>query len=707
MKTTRQLTMLAGSLLISSNLVWAAGNSITKIETLPGNGDQQVLAITLAKPALLPKSFALSNPPRIAFDFIDTGSSLAKTQLALPGPLLNNATIVAAGERSRVILSLAKNSPYQTRVEGNRILVTLGNVQQRVQPASITTPASSVPVATTPAYVANISGSDISLVDFRRGSDASGRVVIDLPNASSATDVSRSGKSLIINLSAPLPRRLERRLDVTDFGTPVQSIDASNQGKGSRVVLQNAGEWEFSSYQANQQLVVEVRKISTEQANAALMALGKTIYKGEKLSLNFQNVEVRALLQTLAEFAGFNLVTGDTVTGTMTLRLKDVPWDQALDIVLQQKGLAKRQVGNVIRIAPQADMIALAKQAAEAKEATTLQEPLITEVFQIKYRTVEEVMSAIAGLVDIDSKNKGSTSTNNTGNNNGLRASAYADAKTNQLVVREKPPVLDEIRAVLAIIDKPSKQVLIEARIVEVSDTFQRDLGVKLGFAKVGGDTSVGSGYGPAGGTPLPGGPATLPTTPNINLPSGLTGGNVGIIFKGASSIIGLELQAMQTQGKGKIVSSPRVLTADRTKAIIKEGIEIPYQSNSGDQGTTTSFKEANLVLDVTPQITPDNDIILDVQVNKDAANFLKSVNGEPSIDKREVKTQVRIGDGNTVVIGGIYIQDESDTVSKVPLLGDIPVLGHLFRSNSRKNDRRELLVFITPRIVESETLIR
>ncbi len=704
MKTTRQLTMLAGSLLISSNLAWAAGNSITHIEMLPGSGDQQILAITLAKPALLPKSFALSNPPRIAFDFIDTGSSIAKTQLALPGPLLNNATIVAAGERSRVILALAKTSPYQTRVEGNRILVTLGNVQQRVQPASITAPSSSLPVTTAPAYLANTPGNDISLVDFRRGSDASGRVVIDLPNASSATDVSRSGKSLIINLGAPLPRRLERRLDVTDFGTPVQSIDANNQGKGSRIVLQNTGEWEFSSYQANQQLVVEVRKISTEQANAALMAVGKTIYKGEKLSLNFQNVEVRALLQTLAEFAGFNLVTGDTVTGTMTLRLKDVPWDQALDIVLQQKGLAKRQVGNVIRIAPQADMIALAKQAAEAKEATTLQEPLITEVFQIKYRTVEEVMSAIAGLVDINNKDKASAATNNTGNNNGPRASAYADAKTNQLVVREKPAVLDEIRAVLAIIDKPSKQVLIEARIVEVNDNFQRDLGVKLGFAKVGGDTSVGTGI-TEGRTPTD---SKVP--PNVNLPvdfaPGLNG-SIGVIYKSASSIIGLELQAMQTQGQGKIVSSPRVLTADRTKAIIKEGIEIPYQSNSGDQGTTTSFKEANLVLDVTPQITPDNDIILDVQVNKDAANFLKAVNGEPSIDKREVKTQVRVGDGNTVVIGGIYIQNESDTVSKIPLLGDIPVLGHLFRSNSRKNERRELLVFITPRIVESETLIR
>ena len=704
MKTTRQLTMLAGSLLISSNLAWAAGNSITHIEMLPGSGDQQILAITLAKPALLPKSFALSNPPRIAFDFIDTGSSIAKTQLALPGPLLNNATIVAAGERSRVILALAKTSPYQTRVEGNRILVTLGNVQQRVQPASITAPSSSLPVTTAPAYLANTPGNDISLVDFRRGSDASGRVVIDLPNASSATDVSRSGKSLIINLGAPLPRRLERRLDVTDFGTPVQSIDANNQGKGSRIVLQNTGEWEFSSYQANQQLVVEVRKISTEQANAALMAQGKTIYKGDKLSLNFQNVEVRALLQTLAEFAGFNLVTGDTVTGTMTLRLKDVPWDQALDIVLQQKGLAKRQVGNVIRIAPQADMIALAKQAAEAKEATTLQEPLITEVFQIKYRTVEEVMSAIAGLVDINSKDKASATPNNTGNNNGPRASAYADAKTNQLVVREKPAVLDEIRAVLAIIDKPSKQVLIEARIVEVNDNFQRDLGVKLGFAKVGGDTSVGTGI-TEGRTPTD---SKVP--PNVNLPvdfaPGLNG-SIGVIYKSASSIIGLELQAMQTQGQGKIVSSPRVLTADRTKAIIKEGIEIPYQSNSGDQGTTTSFKEANLVLDVTPQITPDNDIILDVQVNKDAANFLKAVNGEPSIDKREVKTQVRVGDGNTVVIGGIYIQNESDTVSKIPLLGDIPVLGHLFRSNSRKNERRELLVFITPRIVESETLIR
>jgi type IV pilus assembly protein PilQ len=701
MKKTTQLTTLASSLLVASHFTWAAGNSITQIELLRSNGDQQVLAITLAKPAALPKSFSLSGPPRIAFDFSDTGSALPQPQVTLPGPLLNNATVVAAGDRSRVVLSLAKASTYQTRVEGNRVLVTLGNVEARPLAASITAPTAERPV-TMPASMASTS-SEVSLIDFRRGNDASGRVVIDLPNANSSTDVSRSGKNLIINLGAPLPRRLERRLDVTDFGTPVQNIDANSQGKSSRIVLQNAGEWEFSSYQANKQLVVEVRKISSEQANAALMALGKSVYKGDKLSLNFQNVEVRALLQTLAEFAGFNLVTGDTVTGTMTLRLKDVPWDQALDIVLQQKGLAKRQVGNVIRIAPQADMIALAKQAAEAKEATTLQEPLITEVFQIKYRTVEEVMAAIAGLVDIDSKGKNNAAPANS-NNNGMKASAYADPKTNQLIVREKPPVLDEIRAVLAIIDKPSKQVLIEARIVEVNDNFQRDLGVKLGFAKIGGDTSVGTGI-TDGRAP---GQTNVP--PNVNLPIGFPpglNGSVGVIYKSASAIIGLELQAMQTQGNGKIISSPRVLTADRTKAVIKEGVEIPYQSSSADQGTTTEFKEANLVLDVTPQITPDNEIILDVQVNKDAANFLKTVNGEPSIDKREVKTQVRIGDGNTVVIGGIYIQNESDTVNKIPLLGDIPVLGHLFRSNSRKNERRELLVFITPRIVESDALIR
>ncbi|TIC83449.1 type IV pilus secretin family protein [Crenobacter intestini] len=702
MKST-QLTTLAGSLALlgASQLLWAAGNTITGIEVLRNQGGAQELAITLTGPAALPQSFALSNPPRIAFDFAGTASTLKQSQ-PLPGPLLSGATVVEAGGRSRVVLSLTQAAPYRTRTDGNRVLVSLGGAQA---PASVTAPAPAaapMPAPTiAPLNTRAASGYEVGQIDFRRGADGAGKLVVDLP-AGASTDINRSGRALTVSVGAPLPARLARNLDVADFATPVQRVDAAAAGRGSRIVLQNNGEWDYSSYQTDRQLVVEVRKLSREQANAALAAQDKPAYKGDKLSLNFQNVDVRVVLQTLAEFAGFNLVTGDSVSGNVTLVLKNVPWDQALELVLQQKGLAKRQVGNVIRVAPQAEMIEMAKQAAEVRAATTLQEPLVTEIFKIKYRSVEDVMAAVRGLVPIGGGDKDKPQASSQG---AQAASAYADAKTNQLIVRDKPQVLSEIRDVLRIIDKPSKQVLIEARIVEARDTFQRDLGVKLGFAKVGGDTSVGSGIGSGNITQPGGGGATLPTPPNVNLPITGATGSLGVIYKGASSIIGLELQASQQQGNSKIISSPRVLTADRTKAIIKEGTEIPYKTVS-DNGTETQFKEAALVLEVTPQITPEEELILDIQINKDAPKFLDNLS-EPAIDKREVKTQVRIENGGTVVIGGIYVQDQSDTVTKVPLLGDIPVLGHLFRSNGKKSERREMLVFLTPRIIESEALVR
>ncbi|NDV13457.1 type IV pilus secretin family protein [Crenobacter caeni] len=702
MKST-QLTTLAGSLALlgASQLLWAAGNTITSIEVLRNQGGAQELAITLTGPAALPQSFALSNPPRIAFDFAGTASTLKQSQ-PLPGPLLSGATVVEAGGRSRVVLALTQAAPYRTRTDGNRVLVSLGGAQA---PASVTAPAPAaapLPAPTiAPLNTRAAGGYEVGQIDFRRGADGAGKLVVDLP-AGASTDINRNGRALTVSVGAPLPARLARNLDVTDFATPVQRVDAAAAGKGSRIVLQNNGEWDYSSYQTDRQLVVEVRKLSREQANAALAAQDKPAYKGDKLSLNFQNVDVRVVLQTLAEFAGFNLVTGDSVSGNVTLVLKNVPWDQALELVLQQKGLAKRQVGNVIRVAPQAEMIEMAKQAAEVRAATTLQDPLVTEIFKIKYRSVEDVMAAVRGLVQIGGGDKDKPQATSPG---AQAASAYADAKTNQLIVRDKPQVLSEIRDVLRIIDKPSKQVLIEARIVEARDTFQRDLGVKLGFAKVGGDTSVGSGIGPGNITPPGGGATTLPTPPNVNLPITGATGSLGVIYKGASSIIGLELQASQQQGNSKIISSPRVLTADRTKAIIKEGTEIPYKTVS-DNGTETEFKEAALVLEVTPQITPEEELILDIQINKDAPKFLDNLS-EPAIDKREVKTQVRIENGGTVVIGGIYVQDQSDTVTKVPLLGDIPVLGHLFRSNGKKSERREMLVFLTPRIIESEALVR
>ncbi len=431
--------------------------------------------------------------------------------------------------------------------------------------------------------------------------------------------------------------------------------------------------------------------------NAQLLAQGKNPYKGERLSLNFQNVEVRSLLQVIAEFTGLNVIVSDSVNGSLTLRLKDVPWDQALDLILAQKNLEKRQIGNVIRIAPRAELLAVEKQAAESQRQKVNNEPLITETFQIKYRAVEEFKDALKELVNVYRESTIIDAPDgNTAAQNAKFTGLVVDPRSNKIIVRERVSVIEELRKVIQTLDTPLRQVLIEARIVEAKDNFQRDLGVKLGITKTGGDTSIGT-FGDNG---------TISFSPNISLPASLGGASIGAVYKSASTLIGLELSAMQQEGQGKIVSSPRILTADRTPATISEGTEIPYTSSTANS-VNTSFKEALLSLTVTPQVTPDEDIVLKLNLTKDSVSNTVSVGSEPGIDKKTVTTEVRVENGGTVVIGGIYTQDTSNTENKVPLLGDIPVLGALFRNKSVINNRRELLVFITPRIVESELIAR
>lgn len=707
------LKTLASSLLLAglSPALFAA-NAITAIDLVNNSQNEPVLAISFAEAPTTPASFSIINPPRIAFDFKDTRNQTGKNLLPFNSELLNAATLVESSDRTRLVLNLNKSSAHSTRIDGKQLLVSFNAADKPLA-------AGGSPMAS-PAAANLGTARQVANVDFRRGSKGEARIIVDLPTSNSPVDIKREGNNLIVDLAGiKLPRHLERRLDVTDFATPSSRVDAVNQNSGSRIAIQSGGNWEYSSYQTERQLVVEIRAVSQEEAEANLLAQGKTNYKGQRLSLNFQTVDVRSLLQVIAEFTGLNIITSDSVTGSLSLRLNDVPWDQALDLILTQKNLEKRQVGNVIRIAPRSELVSIERQIAEANRIKKTSEPFITETFTIRYRAAEEIKEAIKDLGrfsqvaeterESNSNETGANSRSATTVNNAL--TLMADSRSNRLIARAGVSMIEEVRKVIEILDVPLRQVLIEARIVEAKDNFQRDLGVRLGVTKLGGDTAIGNWNGEEGsGMPVPGtGNLGVPSVwnPNIDLPAGLAGASIGAIFKNASTLIGLELSAMQAEDKGKVVSSPRILTADRTKATITEGTEIPYQSIDDNGKSTTTFKKANLSLSVTPQVTPEDDIIMELNITKDTPNLKLALDAGPAIDNKTIDTQVRVENGGTVVIGGIYVQEENNVENKVPLLADIPLLGVLFRNKSVTNNRRELLIFITPRIVENELIAR
>lgn len=675
-----------------------AGPAITAIQLANGDGDQQVLQVSFDGPAVQPNSFAIANPPRIAFDFAGASVKLAKPQQDFGGPLVKSAVAVEANGRSRLVLSLSRNALYSSSVSGNTLRVTLNpNLGSAAQAATpVERPAASPQSAARPSP-AQIAGAQPLALDFRRGKNGEGRVEIKLPSANTPVDIRREGKQLLVDvLGTQLDRQNQRRLDVADFGTPVSKIDARNQGGNSRIQIQPQGDWDFSSYQTDGQLVVEIRRPAPESA-ASADANQKPQYKGDKLSLNFQNIEVRTVLQVIAEFTGLNIVTSDSVNGNITLRLKDVPWDQALDLILQTKGLDQRRAGNIIQIAPREELLARDKQVQEARQQLATLEPVRSETFVLRYRSAEDFKKVLDG-------------SNTTGKKESIlteRGSALIDPKTNTLIINDTGSTIDKIRDIIGKTDVPVKQVLIEARIVEATDNWSRNLGVKLSYDRF---TSNGiiSGGGLDNAITNANGRLNNATAspyvikPGINLPITNPAGSLTALYTvGKSAIIGLELQALQTENKGRVISSPRIMTADRQEATIEQGTEIPYQEASSSGATSTSFKKAVLSLNVKPQITPDNHVMLDIKVNKDSVSPNLTVGGTPALDTKKVTTQVLVENGGTVVIGGIYQQQISDVVNKVPLLGDIPVLGALFRSSQKYDNRTELLVFITPRVVE------
>lgn len=676
-----------------------SGNTIEKVEQATA-GESTVVTVTLkSAPAQKPVEFSTQQPARIAIDFFGAGFAQGRANYQYGGRLLRSANVVQIGDRTRLVLDLTRQTQYKSEVRGNQYVLTL-----EAAPVASATPA---PTFSAPTPVAGAERPAVRNVDFRRGEDLAGRVVVDLSTANSAINIAQQGQNLVVDfVGATLPQSLRRRYDVSDFGTPVQAMRATDNGTGARLIIEPRGNWQYSSYQTDTQFVVEVRP-TKDDPNKLISGPG---YRGERLSLNFQNIDVRSLLQVFADFTNLNIVTSDSVTGTLSLRLKDVPWDQALQIVLDSKGLASRRNGNVLWVAPRGELATKEKAELESQQQVTELEPLRSQVFRLNYQSAGDVRNMLMG-VGAAAGAGGAAGGAATSRILSKRGSLTADTRTNQLFVSDIPSKLEEVQAFIQKIDIPVRQVMIEARIVEANDTFSRNLGAKLGFASKTNGAGYGNTYNNVVSPITQGG--TWDNSPAISFPAnGINGVNpatvaVSLFNAGAGRFLALELSALEADGLGKVISSPRVVTADNIKALIEQGTEIPYQAATSSGATSVSFKKANLKLEVTPKITPDGNIFMDVDVTKDSPNNTISTPGGIAIDTKHVQTQVLIDNGGTVVIGGIYTQNEASSVSKVPLLGDIPVVGNLFKTTSKSNNRTELLIFLTPRVLSDQLSLK
>ncbi len=691
---------------------WSQAQNSIRAITTSTEGGNDVVRVELEKPLTeLPKGFSIQSPARIALDFTGVGNGTGRTALELNQGNVRSANVVEAGDRTRVVLNLAQASQYQAQISGNSLVVVLqGSV------------AAGAPRASSQAPFAEARSEDVLPlrgIDFRRGAQGAGRVIVDLPNSQVGVDIRQQGKLLVVEfLKASLPDALRRRLDVTDFGTPIQTVTTTQNGDRVRLQVEPTGTWEHSAYQSDSQFVLEVREVKPDP-NKLSQGPGFT---GEKLSLNFQNIEVRALLQVIADFTNFNIVTSDTVTGSVTLRLQDVPWDQALDIILQAKGLGMKKNGNVLWIAPKDEIVAREKLDFEALNTVRTLEPLRTQSFQMSYvkatEIAEQLRSGGGGAGGQGAAQQRMLSE---------RGSVIVEPRTNQLFVTDIPSRLEQVQELLTKIDIPVRQVLIEARIVEADENFNKSIGVRLGGSDLrgvrGGDAgyalggsnrvALGGSYNAVASTTLEAA-NTLNTinTNFVNMPALGFGGispasfAVSLFSPAANRFLNLEISALQADGRGKVVSSPRVITADQIKAIIEQGTEYPYQVASASGATALAFRKAVMKLEVVPQITPEGGIILDVQVSKDTRGESLG-GGQVAINTKRIQTQVLVENGGTVVIGGIYESLETEGETKVPVLGDIPGIGNLFKSRNRTVDRKELLVFLTPKVVSERGGVR
>ena len=700
LKTLRILCGIVSAWFAGMGVALAQGNAIESFDVAQTGGNVVVRITTKDPLKAAPPSFTVANPARIVFDFANTVNALGRNAQDVAQGELRSMNIVQGSDRTRLVLNLRRSVSHEIAVDGKTVVVTLAS-------------AATAPSGAAPSQPSNFAEGKadtkhaIRDVDFRRGSGGEGRILIDLTDSSTGIDIRQQGQNIVVEfLKTSLPENLRRRLDVVDFATPVQTVSAFQQGENVRMVIEAKGQWEHNAYQSDSQFVVEVKPATVDPTK--LSQRGR--YTGEKLSLNFQNVEVRAVLNVIADFTDLNIITSDTVGGSITLRLKDVPWDQALDIILQTRGLDMRKSGNVIWIAPRDELATREKLALEAQSQINELEQVRTEAFQMNYQKAADVQKLLSDPAQRMLSKRGS---------------AVVDARTNTLFVQDAPSRLEEVRKLIARIDVPVRQVMIEARIVEASELFNKNLGARLGYHDLGGDNKVlgqnGLHYDFGGGIDDVGGHAAggaqggttsfNPGSLSVNMPAaGLNSFNAGqfsfILFnKGLTRFLNLEISALEADGKGKTISSPRVLTADQVEAVIEQGTEIPYQQATSSGATSVSFRKANLSLKVKPQITPDGNIIMTLDVNKDEPGATTPAG--IAISTKHVKTEVLVENGGTVVIGGIYSQSERVDNTRVPFFGDLPYIGFLFKNQVNTSSKTELLVFITPRVVNERLTVR
>ena len=677
-------------------------NLVQNVESTTLPGGRVVLRVHLKNPlTAVPAGFTVSNPPRIALDLPDTGNALGRNSVEANHGPLTSVNVVQAGTRTRLVLNLNKPAEYEASVEGNALLIALNGVS-----------ATAAPVNASPRFAETVASSEDSHalrdVDFRRGSAGEARVVTSLSDSRVGINIRQQAGTIVVDfLGTQLPKTLQRRLDVADFGTPVQMVETYALGDNTRMVITPKGGWEYSAYQTDNNFIVEVKPSTDAQKKTADGKIKDTV---EKLSLNFQNVEVRSVLQVIADFTGLNIVASDTVAGNLTLRLKDVPWDQALDLVMQTKGLDKRANGNVIWIAPKDELLTKEKLEFEAKNQVADLEPLTTEFIQLNYMRADEAQTMLYGFasgaflnsatnnaVNCSAQAQGlggtaaaQASQSGQGNNDQKvltkRGRATYELKTNTLIITDTPKKIQEVRELLARLDVPARQVMIEARVVVADSSWNRDLGARLNFSAASGShTFSGSGQD------------TPAVSPNLL---------VNLLDPANGNLLGLELRALEAEKRGKVISNPRVLTSNQKPAVILNGSQIPFVTpGSANSPATVSFKDVFLCLLVDPQILNNDSLIMTVEVQKDTQDVANSVSASgfvvPSIATKRIKTQVRVNNGETLVLGGIFDGDEGYTEDKVPLLGDVPLLGNLFKTTGKRNQKTELIIFLTPRILD------
>ena len=686
------------------SLVALVAQAQSAIEAVSGSlqGGVEVVKIDFSQPlTAVPTGFSIQSPARIALDFPGISNAMGRSTVEVNQGNLRTVNVVQVGERTRVVLNLKQATPYKAQLQGKSLLIVLEAV------------AGGSPTATVaPVFAESRNRDNLPLkdVDFRRGEEGSGRIVVGLPNNQVGVDIRQQGQTLVVEfMKSSLPEGMRRRLDVADFATPVQTVTTFQTGDRVRMVIEPRGQWVHSAYQSDEQFVVEVKPLKIDPSK---LTQGPG-YGGQKLSLNFQNIEVRSLLQVIADFTNFNIVTSDSVTGAVTLRLQDVPWDQALDIILQAKGLGMRKTENVIWVAPKDEILAKEKLELESKVSVLNLEPVRTQSFQMNYAKADDIAKQLTGAGGGE-KSAGRTLS--------PRGSATADPRTNQLFVTDVPSRLEQVLQLLQKLDVPVRQVMIEVRIIEAGDSFGKSLGVKFGAtdlrAQQGGDGGyqigsnrivLGNSYSDAVASSGAGGSVNTSGS-FVNLPATAPIGATGVpatfalsIFSSLSNrFLNLEISALEADDKGRVVSSPRVVTADGKKAVIKQGDQIPYQTCDKNGSCTTTFKDANLKLEVTPQITPEGAVIMDLDVSKDTKGVDTAAG--PVISGKNVTTQVLVENGGTVVIGGIFEQTESTNETGVPWLRGLPVIGNLFQAKTRSDKKTELLVFVTPRIITEKT---